>query len=117
MREYLSTSLLLVGFAFPAQFGIGQNQTSTVPLQPGPPIERTLSAGQLHTYTVNLEKEQSVQLVVDQRGIDVVIRTFSPSGRLGEFDSPNGSNGPENVTIAASVAGHYRLEVTPIDRS
>src|SRR2546425_2266961 len=118
MHEYWSKVLILVGFAFPAQLGIDQNKPSTFPLQPGRPIERTLSVGQLHTYTVNLEREQFVQLVVDQRGIDVVIRTFSASGqRLGEFDSPNGSNGPENVTIAASVAGQYRLEVAPIDAS
>ena len=118
MHEYWSKVLILVGFAFPAQLGIDQNKPSTFPLQPGRPIERTLSVGQLHTYTVNLEREQFVQLVVDQRGIDVVIRTFSPSGqRLGEFDSPNGSNGPENVTIAASVAGQYRLDVAPIDPS
>ena len=75
-REVRYARALVYGFVacrvcFSAQSGIDQNRTSTFPLQPGVPIQRTLSVGQLHTYTVNMEKEQFVQLVVDQRGIDV----------------------------------------------
>src|SRR5215831_11855940 len=118
MNEYCLPALLLLSAAWPVQLGVNQNRGSAFSLQPGPPIERALSAGQSHTYTINLEKGQFVEVIVDQHGIDVVIRTFSPSGqKLGEFDSPNGANGPENVGIAASVAGEYRLEVVPLDPS
>ncbi len=88
------------------------SQTS---LQVGTPVERTLGGNQSHNYNVALEQNQFMQLVVEQHGIDVIVRVFSPSGRrLGEFDSPNGDDGPENVTVIAADAGQYRIEVTPL---
>ena len=96
-----------------AQLQIGGGNT----LQPGIPIERTLAAGQVHSYGVSLEQDQFLQLVVEQRGIDVIVRVFSPGGkRLGEFDSPNGTEGPENVSVIAEAAGVYRIEVAPLSQ-
>ncbi len=90
-------------------------QTGAASLQLGTPIERTLAAGQSHRYTIKLEQDQIAQLVVDQRGIDVIVRVFSPGGRrLGEFDTPNGTEGPENVTVIAPIAGAYSIEVAPL---
>ncbi len=113
--------LLSFCFLFNAEPGSAQisvqtgPQTGGTPLQPGTPIERTLAAGQVHTYSVSLEQDQLLQLVVDQRGIDVVVRVFSPVGRrLGEFDSPNGTEGPENVSVIAETSGAYRIEVAPL---
>ena len=93
-------------------------QAGPTSLQPGTPIERTLAAGQSHSYTISLEQDQFLQLLVDQRGIDVVVRTFSPAGRrLREVDTPNGTDGPEDVTVIAETAGVYRIEVAPLDPS
>jgi hypothetical protein len=90
-------------------------QSGATSLQPGTPIERTLAAGQTHSYNVSLEQDQILQLVVEQRGIDVVVRVFSPAGqRLGEFDSPNGTDGPENVSVIAEATGAYRIDVAPL---
>src|SRR5260221_2710782 len=103
----LSSSLLGVQFA--------NGQTGPTSLQPGTPIERPLATGQSHTYNISLEQDQFLHLVVDQRGIDVVVRAFSPAGRqLGEFDSPNGTSGPEDVTLIAATSGVYRIEVSPL---
>jgi hypothetical protein len=105
--------LLFLSFSFNADQLNAQSAITS--LQPGTPIERTLSAGQTHSYSVSLEQDQLLQLVVEQRGIDVVVRVFSPAGkRLGEFDSPNGTEGPENVSIIAAAAGAYRVDVTPL---
>jgi hypothetical protein len=93
-------------------------QTNATALQPGTPIERTLAAGQTHSYNISLEQDQLLQLVVDQRGIDVVVRVFSPAGRrLGEFDTPNGADGPENVTVIAEAPGLYRIDVAPLGQN
>jgi hypothetical protein len=93
-------------------------QVAPTSLQPGTPIERTLAGGQSHSYTINLEQDQFLQLLVDQRGIDVVVRVFSPAGRrLHEVDTPNGTDGPEDVTVIADTAGVYRIEVAPLDPS
>jgi hypothetical protein len=84
-------------------------------LQPGRTIERTISRGQLQRFSITLEKGQYLQLAVEQKGIDVVIRVMSPEGRLlGEFDSPNGDEGLESVTIISTVAGVYYVDVTPL---
>jgi len=116
MREslYTTLSLLLLTSLFGVQFAKAQTATTSL-LQPGTPIERTLAAGQSHTYNIRLEQDQLLHLVVDQRGIDVVVRAFSPAGRqLGEFDSPNGTSGPEDVTLIAATSGVYRIEVAPL---
>src|SRR5437867_3645265 len=105
---------LLLSFFAAVPLASGQSVT----LQPGTPIERSLSAGQTHNFFVNLEKDQFLQLVVDQKGIDVIVRVFSPEGRrVGEFDSPNGTDGPENVTVIADAAGSYRIEVAPLGQT
>ena len=89
-------------------------QSAPASLQLGTPIERTIASGQIHTFSVRLEEDQYLQLVVDQRGIDVVVRLFSPDGKsLGEFDTPNGNQGPENVSLVADTTGVYRIDVTP----
>jgi hypothetical protein len=109
-RVLLLPALLMV---FPPV--VAQGTGASTPLQAGTPIERTLGAGQSHSYTVNLDAGQFLQLVVDQHGIDVIVRVFSPAGkRLGEFDTPNGDDGPENVTVVAIAAGSYRVEVAPL---
>jgi len=82
------------------------------------PIERTISAGQAHEFTVTLDENALLQFVVEQRGIDVVVKVFSPSGKgLGEFDTPNGAEGPEDVSFVAAVAGTYRIVVSPLDQN
>jgi hypothetical protein len=84
-------------------------------LQIGTPIERALAAGQSHSYSLTLEKDQLVQLVVDQRGIDVIVRVFSPAAKpISEVDSPNGTAGPEEVRFIAGTNGNYRIEVAPL---
>lgn len=89
-------------------------QTATT-LQVGTPIERTLGPGQAQEFTVTLEENNFVQLVVEQRGIDVVVRVVSPAGKaLGEFDSPNGNDGPEHVSFVGATAGAYRINVSPL---
>jgi hypothetical protein len=90
-------------------------QGQTVSLQPGVLVERTLARGQSQSFNVSLEQDQYLQLVVDQRGIDVVVRVVSPAGKmLGEFDSPNGTEGPENVSLISATAGVYRIDVSPL---
>ena len=85
-------------------------------LLPGTTIERPLGPNQSQSFTITLEENQFVQLVVEQHNIDVVVRVASPVGKnLGEFDSPNGDNGPENVSFVASAPGSYRISVAPLN--
>ncbi|HWQ32846.1 MAG TPA: CHAT domain-containing tetratricopeptide repeat protein [Blastocatellia bacterium] len=92
----------------------GQDAT---PLLPGSPVERELSGGQTHVYLLRLEAGQFLDLVVDQRGIDVEVLLTGPDGKLLEqVDSPNGARGPEPLKLIAEQAGVYRLEIRALDK-
>ena len=97
-------------------FAINANAQAPTTLQVGTPIERALGPGQVHEFTVKLEENTYIQVSVEQRGIDVIVKTFSPANKsLGEFDSPTGTEGSENVSFVAATAGVYRLTVGPLD--
>src|SRR5262245_39401303 len=86
---------------------------SSVKLQPGVPIERTLGPTQVHEFTVDAKANSVVKLVVVQTGIDVVVKIITPEGKsLAECDSPNGDTGPEQVSFVAREAGEYRITVS-----
>lgn len=85
-------------------------------LQVGTPIERTLGPGQTQEFAVTAEENSYIELVAEQRGIDVLVRVSSPGGKnLGEYDTPNGPEGPELVSFVATAAGSYRITVSPLD--
>ena len=108
-----SATILLVTFS--CLFPIASTTAQSDSLQVGSTVERTLASDQKHSFTINLEADQFLQLVVDQHGIDVIVRVFSPEGKsLGEFDSPNGTEGPEDVSLISVTTGVYRIEVAPL---
>jgi hypothetical protein len=116
MPELRRPTLWLLLFSLLLAVQSANAQTDLPTLQTGVPVERAITAGQSHVYFIDLEQDQFLQLVVDQRGIDVVVRVFSPAGRrLSEVDTPNGANGPESVTAVAGSPGLYRIEVAPLD--
>jgi len=109
LRALLAASFLICGL----QTAVVEAQEQS--LQPGTTIERQLGPNDSQAFTITLAENQFVQLVVEQHNIDVVVRVASPDGKsLGEFDSPNGDNGPENVSFVAVTAGAYRVGVTPL---
>jgi CHAT domain-containing protein/Tfp pilus assembly protein PilF len=81
------------------------------------PIERKLEGAERHDYQVTLVKDQFVHILVEQRGVDVIVRLYAPGGKqLVEVDSPNGTQGPETVFAIAEEAGRYRIEVVKQDK-
>jgi hypothetical protein len=107
-------ALLLVSFLICSPF-VGKAQNSNT-LQPGTPVERTLGPGQGHEFTVTLEQNYLIQVVVEQRGIDVIVKVSSPAGKsVGEFDSPTGADGSENISFVGVTPGAYLLRVEPLD--
>lgn len=75
-------------------------------------VERELKGGVSHVYGLSLAAEQFMRVVVEQRGVDVVVALIGPGGeKLVEVDSPNGTQGPETVLAVTKASGSYRLEV------
>lgn len=128
-RRMPATSFLrraAIGFVF-AQFLIlaasaAGHSSAEVPiddhlLEENRPVERTLSGGQTHTYKISVQAGEYARVIVDQRGIDVVVRVFAPDGGLVTLiDNPNGSRGAEPVHIVADTSGIYRIEVAVFDK-
>lgn len=92
------------------------SKTPILELEIGARVERELKAGEMHEYSVTLTAGQYLRAVVEQKGIDVVVRLFGPDGqKLTEVDSPNGTQGPEPLSMIAEVAGNYRLQVASLE--
>ncbi|MEN3336091.1 MAG: hypothetical protein V7641_5456 [Blastocatellia bacterium] len=108
--------LLLPAFLLLAGPLTAQNNQAIPALEPDKPIERELAGGQAHDYRIKLDAGQYLSVVVDQRGIDVVVTLFDPDGKkLAEVDSPNGTLGPEPVAVIVETSGLYRLEVRSLE--
>jgi CHAT domain-containing protein/Tfp pilus assembly protein PilF len=121
----LSAPLLLehcrtVGTVFaqqPETPNILQGENDPRPLEAGKPIEREMAGGQKHYYKIALEVGQYLHLVVDQKGIDLIVTLFDPAGKkLVEVDNPVGAYQPERVSITTDVLGGYMLELRPAQK-
>jgi CHAT domain-containing protein/Tfp pilus assembly protein PilF len=95
-----------------APVAAAQGEQDVCPLGLGKPIEREVAGGQSHAYQVALAEGQYLNVVVEQRGIDLVVRLLGPDGKLiTEFDSEIRNQGQETVSQVAEVAGSYQLNV------
>jgi CHAT domain-containing protein/Tfp pilus assembly protein PilF len=89
-----------------------QNEQTLSAVEPGKPIERSITAGETQSYTLTLSAGQYAHIVVDQRGVDVVVTISAPDGtKLVRVDMPNGNRGPEPVYLVAEATGAYRVDV------
>ncbi len=87
-------------------FSLAQNPQEIRELELGKPIERELAGGEVHAYSIQLTAGQFLGVIVDQRGIDVVVALYAPDGKqLIEVDSPNGIKGPEPVLVCGKEFG------------
>jgi CHAT domain-containing protein/Tfp pilus assembly protein PilF len=97
--------------------GERQDVGAATPLVPGKSIERELSGGQSHFYSVAVEANQYLHVIVDQRGIDVLVALAGPDGKeILAVDSPLGTSGPEPLAIIAGASGVYLLKVRAVNR-
>ena len=86
------------------------------PLEIGKPLERALAGGQSHPYQLSIAAGQYLHIIVEQRGIDIVLMLFGPDGKkMIEVDSPNGTQGPESLTWITESSGNHRLEIRSND--
>jgi enterochelin esterase-like enzyme len=84
------------------------------PLERGKPIARPLKSTEVHRYRIELPAASVATGVVMQDGIDLAVVTYDATGKkVAEFDSPNGSKGPEPFVIEGTVAGAYDFEIKP----
>lgn len=91
-----------------------QEQPRTLSLHS--PVEREIEGGKTHVYAISLKADQIARIIVEQRGVNLVVAVISPEGKkLFEVYSPTGTQGDETATIFAQQAGAYRVEIRPLD--
>ena len=111
----LSVVLTLTLAAF-AAFGQTTQSSDTRQLPPGQTLERELAGGQSHKYKVEIKANELLQVKVEQKGVDVVVKLFDKNGKqLAEMDSPNGTQGFEILPFIAADAGVYTVEVGSLE--
>jgi CHAT domain-containing protein/Tfp pilus assembly protein PilF len=101
-------------YADAAQTAELQNPPALTTLEPGKPVERELKGDQTHSYQINLAEGQYASVIVEQRGIDVIVKCFGPDGKvIAEIDLENRLNGEERAELAAKTTGVYRFDIEP----
>src|SRR5262249_32014475 len=106
-RFVLSLGILVACLA-----GVTQGQQKIKMPEPGVAVERDLAGGEIHLYQLDLLQDQYARIVVDQRGVDVIVRVFGTDGQsIAEFDSELRLNGEEPAELIASATGAYTVQV------
>lgn len=96
----------------PAQSNARRDAQKTVALERGNPIEEKLTGGEKHGYTLMLGANTYARVVVEQRGIDVIVRSLGPKGELlARYDSELMPQGEEKIELVSEAAGNYGLTV------
>lgn len=109
LRSSFATALFILFLSPPLH---GQDPVALVP---GKMVEREIAGKEKQQYKLQLGANAFFYAVAEQKGVDIVVRLISPGGRtLQEFDSPNGTRGPEYILATTDSAGIYTLEVTPL---
>ena len=82
-------------------------------LEPAKPIVRELSGGQENTYRISLANDQYASVIIEERGIDVVLKLLGTHRNvIATFDNEYRSQGEEKIEMVSEAAGSYRLSVT-----
>ncbi len=110
-QKYIKSFIYLFILCLAVHFCYSQTSEITA-LETGKTIDREISGGRKHIFQINLEKGQYANILLEQKGIDVLIRVFGADGKLtSEFDREVRANGVETVEIVASENGAFKLEV------
>jgi tetratricopeptide (TPR) repeat protein len=91
--------------------GHGQEGPTLRPLELGKSIEEELKGGESDLYQITLTANQYLQVLVEQRGIDVRVALLGPAGQ--KLMETNGWKAvPESLWYVSDVPGDYRIEVS-----
>lgn len=82
------------------------------------PVAREMRGGEKHTYQVTLSAGQYARVVVEQKGIDVVLALSGADGKpILEVDNNlSGTRGLEVVSLVAEVSGSYQFNVRSLEK-
>lgn len=86
-------------------------------LETGKSIQRELAGAERHSYQIILRAHEFIHVVVEQRGINVAVAIFEPSGtQITEIVSRTAAEGQEHVLFITVVPGNYLLDIYSSDK-
>jgi len=92
--------------------GCTESQAPAQQLAAGEVVKRNLQAKEAHVFQVLLAPGEYLQVVVNQSGIDVIVKLLDPNRVLViQRDSPNAKFGPEKTSTVAQVGGNHYVVV------
>jgi len=107
----------LVGFSLRVSAQVPPDN-SIVILHEGTTTEHEISGGALRTFSIRLDANRYVHIIVEQEGIDVLVTVFDPDKlKQTQVDRPNGIYGPESLSLVTNKTGVYELKVQSFERS
>jgi CHAT domain-containing protein/tetratricopeptide (TPR) repeat protein len=84
-------------------------------LEQNRPLERELAGGEAHSYQLTLSAGHYARVVVEQRGIDIVVSVFDQDGKkILESDKARAGD-PETISLLAETPAIYRIEARSQD--
>jgi len=93
-----------------------QEQVSTLNI--GQPIMREMKGGEEHQYQLTLNAGQHARIVVEQKGIDVVLALLGADGKpvLKVDNNLSGTRGLEVISLVAEGNNVYHLNVSSLSK-
>ena len=93
-------------------------QTNVHSITVGQPVVREVRGGDEHAYQVTLTAGQYARVILEQKGIDVVLALFGADGKpvLEVDNNLSGTSGLEVVSLVAEVSGTYRFNVRAFEK-
>jgi CHAT domain-containing protein len=108
----LSSNTEVVAMFQSVERPVSSSQRDLRPLEPGKAVEASLDAGQSHHYSLALETNQYVRLIVESDK-DVIALLVAPSGkRLLREDTRYHSTRVLTPTCVTEESGNYNLEIS-----
>src|SRR6266550_4498206 len=113
LRQIAWWALMVSGIGM---FARAQNPDGPRVLPPEQIMERELKGAETHSYRLEAQRSELLQIRVEQKGIDVIVKLADASGRmLIEVDSPNGTQGFEDLAFIINEAGTYTVDVSSLE--
>ena len=114
LRGILLAILCAVAVLGPSTFASAQEKVAAHGALEFREVERLrLEVGTVHEWTLDLQRGEYVEIVVNQVDVDVVIEWIDPGGEsVAQYDGPE-PRGPEMIGAVAESAGEFTIRVRP----
>ncbi len=104
--------LLILAIALTSLAGSPAPFQSTV-LVGGSPVDRSIAAGESHTFDLRLDTGQTAIVEIEERGIDVNLKVTEPNGdTIAQIIDLFGGQGRGQMIVVADTAGPFVLTVS-----